>query len=145
MTDTLDIGWRGDPADILAACDPDAGAHLLATLIARSRPPWMAAAACARAENHGVTWFPGVGQYAAAAVTICNGCDVLDDCRAWALATPDPTGGHGIAGGLTPPGGSEISVALNSPQDVTSRLSLRQPRGGSPPRNDKGAPHDNAR
>ena len=35
------------------------------------------------------------------AKTICAGCPVLWECRAWALSTPDPCVGL-VAGGLTP-------------------------------------------
>jgi len=36
-----------------------------------------------------------------AAVAICINCPVLQQCRSWALTTPDPAVDH-VAGGLTP-------------------------------------------
>jgi hypothetical protein len=35
------------------------------------------------------------------AVTLCEACPVLDECRAWALTSPDPAFGM-VAGGYTP-------------------------------------------
>jgi hypothetical protein len=37
----------------------------------------------------------------AVAVTRCEGCPVLEECRAWSLSSPDPARGL-IAGGYTP-------------------------------------------
>ena len=35
------------------------------------------------------------------ALAICAQCPVLDECRAWALTSPDPAIDH-VAGGMTP-------------------------------------------
>ena len=97
------LGWRGDPADLtVAATDHDAGARHLVTIIAQATPPWVAAAACAGTPT--AMFFPKRGgqNAAAVAIAICNECDVLTECRTWALSSPDPTCGHGIAGGMTP-------------------------------------------
>jgi len=60
-------------------------------------PAWRADAAC-----HGRTalFYSPDRNDRAEAVAICEGCPVLEACRFWALARPDPVPG-GIAGGLT--------------------------------------------
>lgn len=50
-------------------------------------------------------WFPGVGMrpggltHAQYAANLCDGCSVLEECRAYAVADPEL---DGIWGGLTP-------------------------------------------
>lgn len=105
-------GLRGERlggASSLAAADPakiiadsiDAPADLVRR-ITRSRPPWMRRAACARPEHRHVEFYVQRGQSVQPALDLCAACPVAADCRAWGLSTPDPTEGHGIAGGLTP-------------------------------------------
>ena len=58
--------------------------------------PWAAYAACRTADPD--LFFPGPDGDTAAAVTICRGCPVLDECRDWALGTRMR---YGVWGGLT--------------------------------------------
>lgn len=43
---------------------------------------------------------------------VCADCPALTACREWALSTPDPTGGHGMFGGLTPADRAEARTDL---------------------------------
>lgn len=73
------------------------GAHhaSLAELL-DTRPDWMRDAACI--EHPELSWFPGHGEKATAALAICGACLVVGECRQYAMA--DPTL-RGIWGGTT--------------------------------------------
>lgn len=99
-TEPLDLGWRGDPCDLIAeALDSTAGRDRLAHFIAAAEQPWFADAACRRPENRGVEFFPSRGESAQPALQLCGRCPALVQCRAWALDQPDH--GHGVIGGMT--------------------------------------------
>jgi hypothetical protein len=77
--------WATDTTtldDILALLDP---------------PAWHADAACR--EHPDLTWFPDRGQDTSAAVAVCRGCLVADQCRAWAMS--QGAGLHGIWAGTS--------------------------------------------
>lgn len=69
---------------------------------------WADHAAC-RGHNHVMALPCGSNRQSARrilhlaqpAIAICNTCPVLQECRSWALTTPDPAIDH-VAGGLTP-------------------------------------------
>lgn len=93
-------GWlAADPCEIVAGTDIEPGQLL--RLIAAHRPTWMTGAECARPEHAHVTYHPTRGQSVAEALAVCARCTVIDECRGWALDTPDPTCGVGIAAGMT--------------------------------------------
>ncbi len=79
----VDVGWRGDPANLGAAADIEPGAIL--RRLTRTRPPWMAEAACGHSQRE--------------ALQVCGRCPVLADCREWAIA--DPSLSHGVLGGMS--------------------------------------------
>ena len=58
--------------------------------------PWAAYAACRHAEPD--LFFPGSKGDSQAALRICRGCPVVDDCLEWALDTRIC---YGVWGGLT--------------------------------------------
>jgi len=58
--------------------------------------PWASYAAC-RIEDPDL-FFPGPEGTTDAAVRICGGCPVLDECRDWALGTKVK---YGVWGGMT--------------------------------------------
>jgi hypothetical protein len=90
-----------DPAVIVDALDPAAGATAFARRLKMARPAWMTdACSCRRPENAGVDFF-GPPQRARPALAVCSSCPVLDPCRAWALAQPGPD--VGVVGGMTAP------------------------------------------
>ena len=94
------LPWRGNPAEILCADDPDAVArrrlvHALAAML----PAWHADAACRDVER--VTWFPTRSESTALAIQLCLGCPVRGDCLAEALA--DESLDFGIRAALTVP------------------------------------------
>jgi hypothetical protein len=60
------------------------------------RPEWHSRAACRGAGT--TAFFPTVGRSARAAVAVCGGCQVADECRAHAQADPEATG---VWGGTT--------------------------------------------
>jgi WhiB family redox-sensing transcriptional regulator len=71
--------------------------------------PWLAEGACrgrhdrmCYAQTNVIAERPGrFQQQTEVAVAICMTCPVLQQCRNWALTTPDPAVDH-VAGGLTP-------------------------------------------
>lgn len=73
------------------------------TLVVK-RPEWHARGAC-RDEDPGL-FFARAGGAAQvdAAKAVCRRCQVIDECLAWALSTPDRRGvePHGVWGGTTP-------------------------------------------
>ncbi|MET0459865.1 MAG: WhiB family transcriptional regulator [Ilumatobacteraceae bacterium] len=84
---------------------------------------WSVSAACRRATDRMAIPLPkgrgsarGVAQHVEAAREICQGCRVLDECRAWALSSPDPAVGM-VAGGLTPAERSVVRTAVSVAQD----------------------------
>lgn len=66
------------------------------------RPAWMADAACAEHQDTPHWWFPEHGRNAdqAAAVAVCSGCLVRNECGAYAFTFAD-TARHGVWGALT--------------------------------------------
>jgi len=64
------------------------------------RPAWMADALCR--EYPSVSFFPARGENAAPAKAICARCAVREECMAFALDWPDPSGIEGVCGGTTP-------------------------------------------
>ena len=62
---------------------------------------WAMRAACIGRGDEFV--MPGLNKpaHAARMKQVCAGCEVLDECRTWALSRPDPALGL-IAGGMTP-------------------------------------------
>lgn len=84
MTDTLDAlaaGWRGDPANLVAAVDDHEPARRLVAMFRAALPDWQTDAACRRRPD--VDFFDPRQQRAA--LDICARCPVLIDCRHWAL------------------------------------------------------------
>lgn len=57
---------------------------------------WVRDAVCV--ETDPAVFFPGVGEDASAARTVCAACPVTAQCLAWALAMVEP---HGVWGGLS--------------------------------------------
>ena len=86
--------WSGDPADVHTAAD-DASEAFTARLRA-ARPRWMRDAACRGVDVD--VFFPGRGQSAEPARAICATCQVVEDCKRWALDYPDDAG---IAAGMS--------------------------------------------
>lgn len=83
--------FSGDYGDIIEAAD------FVAELVNRPRTPFSARAACR--DHPGVSWHPELGESAAPAKAICAGCEVRQQCLAFALARGIA---HGIWGGLSP-------------------------------------------
>lgn len=90
------VGWRGDPAELVAALDADR-AELFAVLLPPA-PAWHADAACREYPRD--WWFPQLGESTRRAVEVCQRCPVRGECLDEALA--DPELDHGIRGGLAP-------------------------------------------
>lgn len=89
------IGWRGDPAEIVAAAEP--GPLLLLRRLADLVPEWHADAACA-GEPVSV-FFPGLGERNTAAMELCGHCPTRVQCLDWAIAEEI---NHGVFGGMSP-------------------------------------------
>lgn len=89
------IGWRGDPAEIVAASERDPLELLrrLADLV----PAWHADAVCA-GEPVGI-FFPGLGERTTLAYELCGRCPVRVQCLTWAI---DEQIDHGVFGGMSP-------------------------------------------
>ncbi len=83
--DTVDIGWRGDPADIVDAASTDP--YELVRQMIPAPPEWHARAAC-RYERTNL-FFLAQGPAVRAAKRICGTCRVSAQCLADALATPE--------------------------------------------------------
>ena len=92
LLDRSDLGWRGDPCDIVLAAEPDPLELLrrLADLV----PSWHADAVCA-GEPVGI-FFPGLGERTTLAYELCGRCLVRVQRRDWAI---DEDIGHGVLGG----------------------------------------------
>lgn len=83
------------PDDRLTALELEALGGVLTELL---RPPaWHRDAACV--EHPEVSFFPDKGQSTAAALLVCAGCLVVDDCKAYALGTGQEAG---VWGGTSP-------------------------------------------
>lgn len=89
--------WSGDPAEIVAAFDPDASYRALVARVAGTRPPWQDQAACAGVDLK--IFFPTRGRSSGEAKAVCAGCPVRVECLDEALA--DPELDHGVRGGLS--------------------------------------------
>ncbi len=87
--------YFGDPAEIVAASEPDPLELLrrLADLV----PAWHRDAACA-GEPVGI-FLPGLGERNTAAMELCGRCPVRRDCLDWAIAEQI---NHGVYGGMSP-------------------------------------------
>lgn len=57
---------------------------------------WRAQALCAQTDPD--LFYPETGQTSRTARTVCGPCPVIAECRAYALARPEP---HGVWGGLS--------------------------------------------
>lgn len=90
-----DLGWRGDPSDLVAASEPDRRG--LVNRIAALAPAWHRHAACAGQPV--AVFFAERGRSNSEALTICARCDVRRACLAEALA--DPSLDFGVRGGAT--------------------------------------------
>jgi WhiB family redox-sensing transcriptional regulator len=66
------------------------------TLAALDERPWAAYGACRNADPD--LFFPASDDDAGAALRICGGCPVVDECRDWAL---EMRVRYGVWGGLT--------------------------------------------
>lgn len=95
--DALAAGWRGDPAELVAASDDHEPARRLVAMFRDALTGRQQAAACRRHPD--VDYFDGRQQRAA--LDICGRCPVLTDCRHWAPALDPPLEGCVVAG-LTP-------------------------------------------
>jgi len=91
----VDLGWRGDPADILCAADVAPADALRRWLDAQ--PGWRRHAACVGTDPS--VFFPVRGESTADALHVCGRCLVLTDCRDWAL--DDPSLDYGVLGGMS--------------------------------------------
>jgi Transcription factor WhiB len=76
---------QGDISDLLDLAD-------------RNTPPWHGGAACKEAPES-ISWFSDNPRVTADAVKICQGCHVIEECRAWAFEQGAWL--RGVWGGLT--------------------------------------------
>lgn len=94
-----DYGWRGDPALLVVAADGTAGRDHLARLIRDLEPDWFVDAACRQPEHATVEFHPERGRSAAPALKVCASCQVVEQCRSWALADATLVGIYGATTG----------------------------------------------
>lgn len=79
----LELSWRGDPADLVAAFDRDDAHRAFIEYIEVARPAWHAEAACV--DEPLDVFFPTRGASLARARAICATCPVRAQCLDEAL------------------------------------------------------------
>jgi len=119
-TTALDaLPWSADPADLVVAADGDDAAIRLARYLRAVQPAWFVNAECRLPQHAHISFFPPRGASAQPALQLCGKCPVVLACRAWSLSDPDPTGGHGIAGGATAPARRAARIARRRNPEVS--------------------------
>lgn len=91
-----ELGWRGDPADIVVSNEPDARAAAFRDWLLERVPDWHRDALCR--EYDASLWFPTRGRPTSQAIEICRRCGVREECLAEAIE--DPALDHGVRGGV---------------------------------------------